>query len=114
MEAKDKAFSHKKTLLVKGNLMNLSDPKVMGIINATPDSFYDGGKNNGLDSALKTIEQMVKDGVDILDIGGYSTKPNAKEVSLEQENERVLPLIELVKKNFPDSEIHWVVAKGLH
>ncbi|WKK79755.2 dihydropteroate synthase [Marivirga arenosa] len=102
MEAKDKAFSHKKTLLVKGNLMDLSDPKVMGILNTTPDSFYDGGKNLKLDHALRTVEKMLDDGLDILDVGGYSTRPNAKEVAVEEEKQRVLPLIESVNKRFPD------------
>jgi len=102
LEAKDKAFSHKKTLLVKGNLMDLSDPKVMGILNTTPDSFYDGGKNLKLDHALRTVENMLDDGLDILDVGGYSTRPNAKEVAVEEEKQRVLPLIEAVNKRFPD------------
>lgn len=102
MEAKDKAFSHKKTLLSKGNLIDLSRPKVMGIINATPDSFYDGGKNVNIEKAMFTVEKMLSDGADIIDIGGYSTKPNAKEVSMEEEEERVIPLIKTIIQKFPD------------
>ncbi len=102
MEAKDKAFSHKKTLLLKGNLIDLSHPKVMGIINATPDSFYDGGKNVNLEKAVLTVEKMLDDGADIIDIGGYSTKPNAKEVSVEEEVGRVIPLIKTLIQKFPD------------
>ena len=102
MEAKDKAFSHKKTLLTKGNLMDLSSPKVMGIINATPDSFYDGGVNIDLDKAVLKVEKMLKEGADIIDIGGYSTKPNASEVSIEEEESRVIPLIKTLILKFPD------------
>lgn len=102
MEAKDKAFSYKKTLLAKGNLLDLSRPKVMGIINATPDSFYDGGENIDLDQAVLKVGEMLKDGADIIDIGGYSTKPNASEVSIEEEVSRVIPLIKTLIQKFPD------------
>jgi len=102
LEAKDKAFSHKKTLLTKGNLIDLSRPKVMGIINATPDSFYDGGKNIDLDKAVLKVEEMLKEGADIIDIGGYSTKPNASEISIEEEEGRVIPIIKTLIQKFPD------------
>lgn len=102
MEAKDKAFSHKKTLLLKGNLIDLSLPKVMGIINTTPDSFYDGGKNVGIEHALLAVEKMLEDGADIIDIGGYSTKPNAVEISEEEEERRVIPLIKTLIQKFPN------------
>jgi dihydropteroate synthase len=102
LEAKDKAFSYKKTLLLKGNLMDLTSPKVMGIINATPDSFYDGGQNVDLDQAVASVERMIAEGVDIVDIGGYSTKPNAAEVSQQEELDRVLPLIRILVDKFPD------------
>lgn len=101
MEAKDKAFSHKKTLLSKGNLIDLSSPKVMGIINATPDSFYDGGKNVNIEKAVSAVTKMLEDGADIIDVGGYSTKPNAEEVSVEEEVERVIPLIKTLIQKFP-------------
>jgi dihydropteroate synthase len=102
LEAKDKAFSHKKTLLLKGNLMDLSHPKVMGIINATPDSFYDGGYNVVMDKALASVNKMLEDGANIIDIGGYSTKPNASDVAVEEERRRVIPLIDSLIQNFPD------------
>jgi len=101
LEAKDKAFSHKKTLLSKGNLIDLSSPKVMGIINATPDSFYDGGKNVNIEKAVSAVTKMLEDGADIIDVGGYSTKPNAEEVSVEEEVERVIPLIKTLIQKFP-------------
>jgi dihydropteroate synthase len=72
---------------------------VMGILNATPDSFSDGGKYNRIDAALFHAEQMVKDGADIIDIGGESTRPDSKAVPLEEELERVIPVVEAVSKN---------------
>ncbi|MGJ3235050.1 dihydropteroate synthase [Marivirga sp.] len=102
MEAKDKAFSHKKTLLLKGNLMDLSHPKLMGIINTTPDSFYDGGYNVVMDKALASVNKMLEDGANIIDIGGYSTKPNASDVAVEEERRRVIPLIDSLIQKFPD------------
>lgn len=73
---------------------------VMGILNVTPDSFSDGGKYNNLDSALKHTEEMIKDGADIIDIGGESTRPGAEKVPTAEEIERVCPVIEAVKKRF--------------
>lgn len=105
MEAKDTAFSYKKTLNIKGTLMDLSRPKVMGIINSTPDSFYDGGKNDNISKALVQINQMIEAGADIIDIGGYSTKPNAEEVEEELEKYRVLDLIDAAVKEFPQAVI---------
>jgi dihydropteroate synthase len=102
LEAKDKAFSDKKTLLLKGNLMDLAHPKVMGIINATPDSFYDGGRHIDLKKALISVEEMMKEGADFIDIGGYSTKPHAEDVSVEEERGRVLPLIKALIQRFPN------------
>jgi dihydropteroate synthase len=101
LEAKDTVFSYKKTLNIRGTLMDLSQPKVMGIINSTPDSFYDGGKNNNLSQALFQIHEMLNAGADIIDIGGYSTRPNAREVDEETEKQRVLPLIEAAILEFP-------------
>ncbi len=101
MEAKDTAFYHKKTLNIRGTLMNLAQPKVMGIINSTPDSFYDGGKNATLPAALNQISEMLSAGADIIDVGGHSTKPNAVTVDAETEKQRVLPLIEAAVKEFP-------------
>ena len=102
MEAKDKAFSNKKTLLLKGNLMDLSHPKVMGIVNVTPNSFYDGGQNVDIEKTVIAVGDMLENGADIIDIGGYSTKPNADEVSLEDERGRVIPLIKSLIQKFPE------------
>ncbi|PJN87830.1 dihydropteroate synthase [Bacillus sp. mrc49] len=72
---------------------------IMGILNVTPDSFSDGGKYNRVDAALKHAERMVKDGADILDIGGESTRPNYERISDDQEIERVAPIIEAISRN---------------
>ena len=74
----------------------------MGIINATPDSFYDGGHNVNIDKALASVNKMLEDGANIIDIGGYSTKPNASDVAVEEERRRVIPLIDSLIQKFPD------------
>ncbi len=74
----------------------------MGILNVTPDSFYDGGKNNTIDKALPLVEKHLKDGASILDIGGYSSRPGADHINIETELTRVIPVIEGIKKRFPD------------
>lgn len=73
---------------------------VMGILNVTPDSFSDGGKYNGMDAALKHAEQMIADGVDIIDVGGESTRPGYTKISDEEEIGRVVPVLEALKKHF--------------
>ncbi len=74
-------------------------PLIMGILNITPDSFSDGGKFMSVDAALKQTERMVKDGADIIDIGGESTRPGSLPVSLQEEKDRVLPVLEKIAKN---------------
>lgn len=87
-------------LLPRQRTLDLSRPVVMGILNATPDSFSDGGKYRQLDSALRKAETMLNDGAAMLDIGGESTRPGADEVSIEEELDRVIPLIEAVRQRF--------------
>lgn len=84
----------------KDKFLDLSQPRVMGILNVTPDSFSDGGSFNGLDKALKQTEKMLDEGADFIDIGGESTRPGADEVMLQQELARVLPVIEAIKSRF--------------
>tara|TARA_R110002110_G_scaffold415562_1_gene651070 strand:- start:36889 stop:37755 length:867 start_codon:yes stop_codon:yes gene_type:complete len=74
-------------------------PLIMGVLNVTPDSFHDGGQFNQLDSAVLRAEQMVADGVDIIDIGGESTRPGAAKVSIEEECNRVLPVIKKLSQS---------------
>ena len=84
--------------------IDLATPKVMGIVNVTPDSFSDGSQHANLTSTLKHCELMLKQGADILDIGGESTRPGAQEVSLEEELQRILPVVkEAVRLNVPIS-----------
>ncbi len=75
-------------------------PLVMGILNVTPDSFYDGGKYNSIDAALYHVSEMIHDGVDIIDVGGESTRPGAQEVAVEEEIDRVCPVIEKIIHEF--------------
>lgn len=89
----------------KGKLIDLAKPKVMGILNCTPDSFYDGGKYKDETQFLKQAEQMLTDGADFIDVGAYSTKPNADFVSNEEELRRAVPVVELLIKHFPKALI---------
>ena len=82
------------------NILKSSSSSVMGILNVTPDSFSDGGKFVKAEYALKQVEQMIKDGAKIIDIGGESTRPGAKDVSVEDELSRVIPVLSAVKSNF--------------
>jgi dihydropteroate synthase len=74
----------------------------MGILNVTPDSFYDGGRNNTIDKALLLVEKHLNDGASFLDIGGYSSRPGADHIDIETELTRVIPVIEAIEKRFPD------------
>lgn len=87
-------------LNIKGSLLDLSSPKIMGILNVTPDSFYDGGVYSNENEILKQAEKMILDGVNIIDIGGYSSKPGAKKITIKEEEKRVLPIIKLIYKTF--------------
>lgn len=90
------------TINIKGKLLDLSQPIVMGILNLTPDSFYDGGKNNTLKSALEKVQGMVQHGASIIDIGGQSTRPGAKFLNAEEELKVLFPLLNDIIKEFPD------------
>lgn len=84
----------------RGKILDLSTPKVMGILNVTPDSFSDGGRFTNIDSILTHCQQMIDDGVDIIDIGGESTRPNASVVGSELELERVIPAVKAIRQAF--------------
>ena len=77
--------------------MDFNTPKIMGILNTTPDSFSDGGKYNSLDAAIIHARKMVNEGADMLDVGGYSSRPGASDVSLQEELDRVIPVIEKIR-----------------
>jgi dihydropteroate synthase len=100
-----KIFSVNKTLNVGGKLLDLSEPKVMGILNVTPDSFYDGFRYTDESAILKQAEKMIVEGADFIDIGGYSTRPGAEDISAETELERILPAIEIILKKFSQTII---------
>ena len=89
----------------KGKLIELTTPKIMGILNLTPDSFYDGGLYNNTDRALAQTEKMLLEGATFIDVGGASSKPGAVEVSADEELARVLPVIEKIHIKFPDTLI---------
>ena len=89
------------TLNCKGHLLAINEPIVMGILNITPDSFYENSRLNNADSLLRKADQMIADGATIVDIGGQSTRPNSERVSEEEELKRVIPAIETIQKNFP-------------
>jgi dihydropteroate synthase len=99
----DKLFPQKYTLQIKGRLISLEKPKIMGILNLTPDSFFAGSRVDSLpDSILTKASLMIEDGAAILDLGGYSTRPGAVAISLQEEIDRVIPAVEIIRKKFPD------------
>lgn len=90
------------TINCKGNLVDLSIAKVMGILNITPDSFYDGGMYKDDRSILLQAEKMINEGASFIDVGAYSSRPGAAHVSEEEELKRIVPIVELLIKNFSD------------
>ena len=90
------------TINCKGNLIDLSTPKVMGILNITPDSFYDGGAYKNETAILDQVEKMLSEGATFIDVGAYSSRPGAAHVSEEEELKRILPVIQLLVQKFPN------------
>ena len=105
MDTKDTFFSNKYNMNCEGKLIDLSTPKIMGVLNVTPDSFFDGGQNNSISTALKQVEKMMNEGATFIDVGGYSSRPNASDVSIEDEIRRTSPIIASIKKQFPSALI---------
>jgi dihydropteroate synthase len=101
MAVQSKIFSVNKTLNVQGRLIDLSTPKIMGVLNVTPDSFYADSRVTELTSVLQRAEVMVQEGADFLDVGGYSSRPGATDISESEELKRVVPVIETLRKEFP-------------
>ena len=89
------------TINCAGKLIDLSIPKIMGILNITPDSFYDGGRYNSEKKILNHVEKMIDDGATFIDIGAYSSRPGGIEIDENEELRRIIPSLELVKKKFP-------------
>ncbi|WP_375236242.1 dihydropteroate synthase [Winogradskyella sp.] len=93
------------TINCKGQLIDISKPKVMGVLNVTPDSFYDGGSYKDESDILNQVATMLTEGATFIDVGGYSSRPGADFVSEEEELKRVVPVIELILKEFPKTYI---------
>ena len=91
------------TINCKGNLIDCNIPKVMGILNVTPNSFFDGGKYSDAEAILLQVEKMLQEGAAFIDVGGYSSKPNAEFVSEQEELNRILPIVQLILNRFPET-----------
>lgn len=91
------------TINCRGNLIDLATPKIMGILNVTPNSFYDGGKYSNETEILYQVEVMLDEGATFIDIGAYSSKPNAEFVSEQEELQRIVPVVNLILKHFPEA-----------
>jgi dihydropteroate synthase len=98
---KNTAFYQKNAISNNGNFIDLSKPKVMGILNCTPDSFFEGSRTQNTQEALKKAAEMIAQGADMLDIGGYSTRPGALHISEAEEINRTLPISAAIQKEFP-------------
>ena len=91
------------TINCKGKLIDLTHPRVMGILNLTPNSFFDGGKYKTESEILSQVEKMLNDGATFIDVGAYSSKPNADAVTVEEELARIVPVVERIVNNFPEA-----------
>jgi len=98
-------FSTKLTINLRGRLVDFSTPKIMGVLNVTPDSFYDGGQYSSDDAIVAQVEKMVGEGADFIDVGGYSSRPGAENVPQQEELKRIVRAIKLIIKNFPGTVI---------
>jgi dihydropteroate synthase len=91
------------SLNIKEKLFTINEPKVMGILNTTSDSFYDGGKHDSIERALRQVEIMLEEGADLIDVGGESSRPGAETIGVEEELSRTIPFIEAIIKRFPET-----------
>ena len=98
----DPLFPSFQTIRIRNRIVDFKKPLIMGVLNATPDSFYDDSRVNSVDVAMMQADKMIQEGVSILDIGGHSTRPDAESVSLQAEMDRILPIIEAISKTFPE------------
>ncbi len=91
------------TVNCNGILIDLSSPKIMGILNLTPDSFYDGGKYKNESQVLRRVEKMLQEGATFIDLGAYSSRPGADHITCEEEERRILPMVTLILSKFPNA-----------
>ncbi len=101
MSNKSTSFNEIRNIKVNNKVLDFSTPKIMGVLNLTPDSFYDGGMNKNRDIWLSRTEGMLKSGADIIDIGAVSTRPGAKEISVDEELRRIIEPLKLLTNTFP-------------
>lgn len=101
--AKDTFFQKKATINAGGKLIDLATPNVMGIINITPDSFYAESRKTSIDEVLSQVGKMLTEGADLLDIGAYSSRPGAVDISVQEETDRLLPVVEAIVKKYPEA-----------
>lgn len=101
MIGKNTFFQRKTSLNLQGQLLDLSVPRVMGILNLTPDSFFDGGKYVDETAILQQVEKMLSEGADIIDVGAYSSRPHATDISEEEEQKRLIPALQSIIRYFP-------------
>lgn len=99
----ERFFKKKSTLTYNGKIIDFSSPLVMGILNVTPNSFYDGGRYFNFKDAISHASQMIEDGASIIDIGACSTRPGAKDISPSEEIERLMPVVSRIKNDFPET-----------
>ena len=113
----NKFLKRKSTINLSGRLIDLSKPVVMGILNVTPDSFFDGGKYETEKKIVQRAEEILEQGATIIDIGAISTRPGTEEISTKEEIDRLLPAVKAVKKAFPEAHVSidtfrsWVALK---
>nr|WP_316745054.1 dihydropteroate synthase [Pedobacter antarcticus] len=105
MMAKDTFLNRKITLNIKGELFDLSTPCVMGILNLTPDSFFGESRISSTDAALKRVETCLLEGARFIDLGAYSSRPGAADVSTDEELKRIIPVIEAIVREFPQARL---------
>lgn len=103
--AENRIFSTNQTLNIRGRLVLLDTPKVMGVLNVTPDSFYDGGRYTDDDAIQLRVAEMIAHGATFVDVGGYSTRPGAADVPIDEEIRRVTNAIGVIQRNYPGTLI---------
>jgi dihydropteroate synthase len=101
LKPKDTFFSKNLSLNIRGKLFDISTPRVMGILNLSPDSFYDGGKYSTRDEIKRRVEQIVNEGAEMIDVGAVSTRPGAKLISFKEEYKRLVPAMKIIRKAYP-------------
>jgi len=101
--AKDTFLNRKTTLNLQGRLFELNSPQVMAILNITPDSFYSNSRTHSIEEALLKTASFLKDGATIIDIGAYSSRPGAADITEEEEIARIVPIIEAISNTFPEA-----------